>query len=141
MKSICSIAALFLLCSAIAGCNGAAGRRAAKEAIILFEKKGGSKAASAVEKNVYQAERAAEEEAASSYNSFNRMRAKEKIKEYYEQVEEEPQYYSVPCSNCGGAKYVYMLDFYGNFQYDYYGMPMTTLCPACGGSGSILICQ
>lgn len=51
----------------------------------------------------------------------------------------QPSSTYIQCSQCNGAGAVYIIDYYGNIQYDYYGNPMITQCTNCGGAGSILV--
>lgn len=135
---ICVIALSFSATS----CRGSAGKKAATEALELIEKKAGSKAASAIEREAAQAERSAVREV-EEYNAGRSRTSRPHHHSSYDndESEYEPQYYTVTCSQCGGAGAVYMVDYYGNIQYDYYGNPIVSQCPSCGGAGSILVSQ
>lgn len=135
---ICAIA----LSLSATSCRGSAGKKAATEALELIEKKAGSKAASAIEREAAQAERSAVREA-EEYNAGRRRTSRPRHHSSYDsdESEYEPQYYWVTCSQCGGVGAVYIVDYYGNIQYDYYGNPVVSQCPSCGGAGSILVSE
>lgn len=122
------------------GCKGAGGKKAATEAIEFIEKKAGSKAASAIEREAGQAERTVVRET-ESYRPSRSSRPHHHSSYDDDEESYEPQVYTVTCSQCGGAGAVYMLDYYGNIQYDYYGNPMVSQCPYCNGTGAILVTQ
>lgn len=144
MKTTNIILALSILCIlsfSMTGCRGSAGKKAATEAIELIEKKGASKAATTIEREASQVERNAVREA-EGYNTGRRSTYRPRHSSYDEDESSyQPQVYSVQCSQCGGSGAVYVLDYYGNIQYDYYGNPVISQCPSCGGAGSILVSE
>lgn len=136
-----ALISICLLSLALTGCRGSAGKKVATEALEIIEKKGASKAASAIERDAAQIERSATREA-EGYNS-SRSRSYRPRHSSYDEDESsyQPQVYTVQCSQCGGSGAVYMVDYYGNIQFDYYGNPVINQCPSCGGAGSILVSE
>lgn len=135
LMSIC------LLPLSLTGCRGSAGKKVATEALEIIEKKGASKAASAIERDASQIERSAAREA-EGYNSGRSRTYRPRHSSYDEDESSyQPQVYTVQCSQCGGSGAVYIVDYYGNIQYDYYGNPVIGQCPNCGGAGSILVSE
>ena len=129
-KSLLIVSTLLTFSCFLSSCRGSAGKKAATEAIELIEKKAASKAASAAEREVVQAERSATKSRAyrpRHYSSDDNAYS--------------PQVFQVQCNQCGGAGFVYIVDYYRNIQYDIYGYPIVDQCPSCGGSGSILISE
>lgn len=125
----------------LAGCRGSAGKKAATEALELIERKGASKAATAIEREASQVERSAVREA-EGYNSGRTRTYRPRHSSYDENESSyQPQVYTVQCAQCGGSGAVYMVDYYGNIQYDYYGNPLISECPSCGGAGSVLVSE
>lgn len=122
-------------------CRGSAGKKAATEALEIIEKKAGSKAASTIEREAAQSERAAVREAEKYNAGRNRSYRPRHHSSYDDDSYNEPRVYTVQCNQCGGAGAVYMVDYYGNIQYDYYGNPVVSQCPSCGGAGAILVTQ
>ncbi|MBD5194922.1 MAG: hypothetical protein HDS71_08880 [Bacteroidales bacterium] len=144
-----SKANIFFICSLIiacltffSSCRGSAGKKAAKDVLELIEKKAGSKAATAIEREAAQTERTVVRET-EEYNAGRSRSARRRHHSSHEDDDSyhQPQVYSVQCRQCGGAGAVYMVDYYGNIQYDYYGNPMVSQCPSCGGSGAILVSE
>lgn len=144
MNATTKVLILFTLCSisiSLAGCRGSAGKKAATEALELIERKGASKAASAIEREASQVERSAAREA-EGYNSGRTRTYRPRHSSYDEEESSyQPQVYTVQCSQCGGSGAVYMVDYYGNIQYDYYGNPVISQCPSCGGAGFFLVSE
>lgn len=124
----------------LTGCKGAGGKKAATEALEIIEKKASSKAASAIERETGQAERTVVRET-ESYRPARSSRPHHHSSYGDDEENYEPQVYTVTCSQCGGAGAVYMLDYYGNIQYDYYGNLMVSQCPYCNGTGVVLVTQ
>lgn len=144
MRTIYNALVLTILCIltfSLTGCRGSAGKKAATEAIELIEKKGASKAASTIEREASQVERNAVRET-EGYNTGRSRTYRPRHSSYDEDESSyQPQVYSVRCSQCGGSGAVYVLDYYGNIQYDYYGNPVISQCPSCGGAGSVLVSE
>ncbi len=146
-KKICFNSAFILIIIAVAsiigmtGCKGAGSKKAATEALEFIEKKAGSKAATAVEREANQAERAVVRESESYSPSRSGHSHRPRHGSYDDEEDYEPQVYTVQCSQCGGAGAVYVLDYYGNIQYDYYGNPLVSQCLYCNGTGTILVSQ
>lgn len=130
--------AAILLAFSVCSCRGSASKKAATEAWELIEKKAGSKAASAIEREAAQSEKSAVREA-EEYETGRTRRPRPRHQSYDDNSGSQPQCYSVQCNQCGGAGVVYMVDYYGNIQCDYYGNPIVGQCPSCGGAGSILV--
>ncbi len=124
----------------LTGCKGAGGKKAATEAIEFIEKKAGSKAATAIEREAGQAERTVGKET-KSYRPTRSSRPHHHSSYSDDEKTYEPQVYTVTCTQCGGTGAVYMLDYYGNIQYDYFGNPLISQCPYCNGTGAILVTQ
>lgn len=124
----------------LTGCKGAGSKKVATEAIEFIEKKAGSKAASAIEREAGQAERTVVRET-ESYRPSRSSHPHHHSSYNDDEESYEPQVYTVTCSQCGGAGAVYMLDYYGNIQYDYYGNPLVSQCPYCNGTGVVLVTQ
>lgn len=135
--SIVAIISIFLL----SGCKGSGGRRAATEAVEFIEKKAGSKAATALEEEAGQAERTVIRETEEYAPSRSSRPRHPHHSSYDDDDTYEPQVYTVQCPQCGGSGIVYMVDYYGNIQYDYYGNPIVGQCPSCNGAGSVLVTQ
>jgi len=135
------LVAIITSLTCITGCKGAGGKKAATEALEFIEKKAGSKAASTIEREAAQTERAAVREAETYTPSRTSSRPHRPHHSYDNDDEYEPQVYSVQCAQCGGAGAVYVLDYYGNIQYDYYGNPLISQCPYCNGTGAVLVSQ
>lgn len=132
---------LFLICvfaSFLTGCKGSAGKKAATEALEFIEKRGASKAGSTIEREAAQAERSAAKES-EGYNGYRSRRPRHHS--YDDDGSYTPQSYTVQCSQCGGSGAVYVVDYYGNIQYDYYGNPVISQCPSCGGAGTVVVSQ
>lgn len=150
MKTIHKALALTTLCIisfSLTGCRGSAGKKAATKTIELIKKKGGaSKAATTIEREAPQMERNAVREA-EGYNTRGSRTYRPRYSSYDEdessyqphESSHQPPIYSVQCSQCGGSGMVYIVDFYGNIQYDYYGNPVISQCPSCGGIGFTLV--
>lgn len=119
-------------------CKGAGSKKAATEALEFIEKKASSKAATTVEREASQAEQTVVRES-ESYTPSRTSRTHHSSCDDEESY--EPQVYTITCSQCGGAGAVYMVDYYGNIQYDYYGNPLVSQCPYCNGTGAILVSQ
>lgn len=152
--TVCILVSTCLI--SLTGCKGAGSKKVATEVLEIIGKKGGSKAASkaasAIEREAAQAERAAAREAEAYRPSKTTSRPRyhhssDDDDEYdyqydYEYASEpEPEIYTLPCSQCGGVGFNYITDYYGNFQYDYYGNPLIQQCSYCGGSGVMLVSQ
>lgn len=140
MKSRIFNKSLLLICIStlfLTGCKGSAGKKAATEVIEIIEKKGASKAGSVIEREATQVERNAAREA-EGYNSGRSHRTHRPRHNSYDDDESsyEQQVYTVQCTQCSGSGIVYVVDSYGNVQYDYYGTPLISQCPSCGGSGT-----
>lgn len=137
----CSIIlALFITVPAITGCKGPASRKAAVEALEIIERKGASKAGSAIEREATQIERNAAKEA-ESYHSGRTRTYRPRYNSDDNDVSYQPQVQKIQCPSCGGSGLVYILDYYGNIQYDYYGSPIVGQCQACGGNGYFLVSE
>lgn len=135
---------LFLICISpiiLTGCKGSAGKKAATEALEMLERKGATSVESTIEREATQVERASTKEAESYGSSRNRRYRPQHNSYDDDESVDEPQVYTVQCSQCSGSGVVYILDYYGNVQYDYYGNPLVSPCPSCGGSGSIIVSE
>lgn len=121
---------------------GGGSKKAATEALEFIEKKAGSKAAAnTVEREASQAERTVVRET-ESYTPSRLGHTHRPRHSFYDDEEDyESQVYTVQCSQCGGAGAVYVIDYYGNIQYDYYGNPLVSQCPYCNGTGAIIVYQ
>ncbi|MDE6322021.1 MAG: hypothetical protein K2L93_06955 [Muribaculaceae bacterium] len=139
MKLYVTFAVLIACLILFASCRGSAGKKAATEALELIEKKAGSKAATAIEREAAQTERTVVREAEEYNAGRNRTYRPRHHSTYDDNSYHQPQVYTVQCSQCGGAGAVYMVDYYGNIQFDYYGNPIVSQCPSCGGTGSVTI--
>ncbi len=138
-NKILTLSILSILLFAMTGCRGSASKRAATEVLELIEQKGASKAASTIEREASQIERNAAMET-EGYNA-GRSRTRRPHHSSSDESSYQSQVYSVQCSQCGGSGVVYVLDYYGNIQYDYYGNPAMSKCSNCGGAGSILVSE
>lgn len=116
----------------------------ATEAVEILGGRGAASAESAIEREASQVERSVTKEAESN-NSWRSRRIRPRHNSFddndEEETSDEPQIYRVSCSQCGGSGAVYMLDYYGNVQYDLYGNPMVSPCSYCGGAGTILVSE
>lgn len=144
MKKVIDILVLSMIAmmcmSFLTCCKGSSGRKVATEAVEFLERKAGSKATSTIEREVGQAERnvVRETEGSSSSRSSRPRRYRHSS---YDDNSCDTQVYTVPCSQCGGHGAVYVLDYYGNVQYDYYGNPVVNRCAYCNGTGAVLVTQ
>jgi hypothetical protein len=126
----------------LTGCKGAGSRRAATKAIEFIEKKASSKAATAIEEEAEKAERTVIKESEERSTPSRSSRPHRPHHNSYDDEESyEPQVYTIQCPQCGGAGIVYMTDYYGNIQYDYFGNPMVGQCPYCNGTGVVIVTQ
>lgn len=144
MKTRYIILALTTLCLfsiSFTSCRGSASKKAATEAMEFLEKRGASKGASTIEREAAQAERNAARET-ESYNTGRSSTYKARRSHYDgDESSYQNQTYAIQCSQCGGGGVVYLLDYYGNIQLDYYGNPVIRQCPNCGGTGSVIVTQ
>lgn len=139
ISKVLALSTIYILTISLSGCRGSAGKRATTEAIEFIERKTASSGASAIEREVSQVERGTIREA-ESYNSGRSRTHRPRHNSYDEEESSyQTQVHTVACSQCGGGGTVYVLDYYGNMQYDYYGYPVISQCPSCGGSGYILV--
>lgn len=129
------VMALFSV-SLLTSCKGTGGKKAATEALELIERKAAAKAGGALGKEGVQVERTAIKET-ESYTPSRSRRPRRPRHGPYDDDNRGPQVYTVQCSQCGGTGGAYVIDYYGNIQYDYYGNPLVSQCRYCQGTGVI----
>lgn len=132
------ISTIPLLGGCFSSCRGSAGKKAATEALELIEKKVGAEAASALEREASKAEKSAVREIKGNNVGKNRT-YRPRRRSFGDDSYSQPQRYSVVCSQCGGAGAVYIVDYYGNIQFDMYGNPLVTQCTSCRGAGAVYV--
>lgn len=126
MRKIIFIVFALSISFSFTSCRGSAGKKAATEVLELIEKKAGSKATSTIEREAAQSERAAIREAEDYNAGKNRSYRPRHHSSSDDDSYNEPCVYTVQCKQCGGAGAVYIVDYYGNIQYDYYGSPIVS---------------
>lgn len=123
-KKLFIFGAIILSSVMISSCNKASKAKPFLEKVIERE---GAQA----EKNVIREA----EESTLKRTRTSRPRHHSSGDEFYSQ----PTTYYVQCGQCNGSGAIYVRDYYGNIQYDYYGNPMVSQCTNCGGRGQIEI--